>query len=73
MTWTVILFLGGGEAFLSFTTTLSNKETVTLLPFSDLLKRYAKEKLGWTKVKTDELLLPVLQKLKDTQVCRGLK
>ncbi|XP_056005914.1 DNA excision repair protein ERCC-5-like isoform X3 [Ostrea edulis] len=55
------------DAFLKPTVDESEETFSWVLPDLDLLREYAKEKLGWTKDKTDELLLPVFQKLQDTQ------
>ncbi|XP_061180029.1 DNA excision repair protein ERCC-5 homolog [Saccostrea echinata] len=55
------------DAYLKPTVDDSEEAFSWVLPDLDLLREYAKEKLGWTKVKTDEVLLPVLQKLKDSQ------
>lgn len=56
------------DAYLKPTVDDSKEAFSWALPDLDLLREYAKEKLGWAQVKTDEVLLPVLQKLKETQV-----
>ncbi|XP_067669415.1 DNA excision repair protein ERCC-5-like [Haliotis asinina] len=58
------------EAYLNPTVDESTETFSWGSPDLDLLRDYAKEKLGWNKVKADDLMLPVLKQLnkKETQV-----
>ncbi|KAK3095676.1 hypothetical protein FSP39_017483 [Pinctada imbricata] len=55
------------EAYLHPTVDPSDDPFFWAIPDLDLLREFTNSKLGWSKVKTDEQLLPVIKKLRERQ------
>ncbi|XP_074657888.1 DNA excision repair protein ERCC-5-like [Tubulanus polymorphus] len=60
------------KAYLEPTVDTSQEPFTWSRPDLDLLRDYSKQKLGWAKLKADEMLLPVMKKVNEISVQRTI-
>ncbi|XP_035793693.1 DNA repair protein complementing XP-G cells-like [Anopheles albimanus] len=61
------------EAYLKPTVDCSEEEFTWGYPDADRLRDYARQKFGWTRSKTDDILLPVLKRLDERKSQASIK
>ncbi|XP_049537650.1 uncharacterized protein LOC125952292 [Anopheles darlingi] len=61
------------EAYLKPTVDYSEEEFTWGYPDADRLRDYARQKFGWTRSKTDDILLPVLKRLDERKSQASIK